>query len=153
MLNRREALRAKVAAPLPKDINAAAIAETKALITDLQATYPNTYNEHLPRTAVAEALSRLFAMHSQLVNLDAAENAMLEMLKTLRVLELSGRQIVPLGGQLEEATVINVLLLADLQKKARQAEIAKKLEDFAQQVYLVLNGSMEGYDKIVVPGL
>lgn len=152
MLTRRETLRATVSAPLPTNLTATTITETKALVTDIQSTYPSAY-EGLPQTATAEALSRLFAIHTKLLNFDAAENALLEMLKALRVLELRENGILPLGGMLEEATVVNVLLLADLQKKARQDKVAHDLEDFARRVYLILNGDMDGYDKVVVPGV
>ncbi|CAK1365100.1 unnamed protein product [Cercospora beticola] len=152
LLNRREALRARVSAPLPAKLDAALVSDSKALVTDAEATYAEYDDNTLPRLVVAEAYSRLFAIYSKLLDFDAAEKALLSMLKALAVLDLSSAgEVVPLGGNLEEITVTNVLLLADLQKKADQEKVAQKLEEFAQKVYLTLNGDMSGFEKLVLP--
>ena len=151
-LNRREALRARISAPLPAKLDAAVVSDSKALVTDAEATYTEYVDQTLPHLVVAEAYSRLFAIYSKLLNFDAAEKALLSMLKALAVLDLtSAGDVVPLGGNLEEITVTNVLLLADLQKKADQDKVAQRLEEFAQKVYLTLNGDMSGFEKLVLP--
>lgn len=151
-LNRREALRARISAPLPAKLDAAVVSDSKALVTDAEATYTEYVDQTLPHLVVAEAYSRLFAIYSKLLNFDAAEKALLSMLEALAVLDLtSAGDVVPLGGNLEEITVTNVLLLADLQKKADQDKVAQRLEEFAQKVYLTLNGDMSGFEKLVLP--
>lgn len=159
MLAHRETLRTKISAPLPTTLTADLIAEAKALVSEIQTTYPDTsYAPNLPRTAVAEAYSRLFAIHSKLLNLNAAEDALRKMLHALAVLDIIEAKVIPLGGVLGEMTVSNVLLLASLQRKTRQNDdqevvevVVKQLEEFAVKLYLVLNGSMEGFEKIVLP--
>ncbi|KAM3416943.1 hypothetical protein BST61_g8530 [Cercospora zeina] len=154
LTNRREALRARISAPLPAKLDAAVISDSKALVTDAEATYTEYDNETLPHLVAAEAYSRLFAVYSKLLDLDAAEQALLNMLKALRVLDLTpAGEVLPLGGNLEEITVTNILLLADLQKKAKQEKVAQKLDEFAKKVYLTLNGDMNGFDKIVLPAI
>ncbi|GIZ44872.1 hypothetical protein CKM354_000805800 [Cercospora kikuchii] len=152
ILNRREALRARISAPLPAKLDATVVSDSRAMVTDAQATYAEFDDDTLPRLVIAEAYSRLYAVYSKLLNLDAAEKALLSMLKALAVLDFtSAGEVVPLGGNLEEITVTNVLLLADLQKKADQNVVALRLEKFAQKVYLTLNGDMSGFEKLVLP--
>ncbi|KAF2215489.1 hypothetical protein CERZMDRAFT_94895 [Cercospora zeae-maydis SCOH1-5] len=154
LTNRREALRARISAPLPAKLDATVISDSKALVSDAEATYVTYDNETLPHLVVAEAYSRLFAVYSKLLDFDAAEKALLNMLKTLRVLNLTpAGEVIPLGGNLEEVTVTNILLLADLQKKAKQEQAAQKLEEFAKKVYLTLNGDMNGFEKVVLPAI
>lgn len=74
------------------------------------------------------------------------------------MLDIIEAKVIPLGGVLGEMTVFNILLLAGLQRKTRQDDdqevvevVVKQLEEFAAKVYLVLNGSMEGFEKLVLP--
>lgn len=74
------------------------------------------------------------------------------------MLDIIEAKVIPLGGVLGEMTVSNVLLLASLQRKTRQNDnqevvevVVKQLEELAAKVYLVLNGSMEGFEKLVLP--
>lgn len=74
------------------------------------------------------------------------------------MLDIIEAKVIPLGGVLGEMTVLNILLLASLQRKTRQDDdqevvevVVKQLEEFAAKVYLVLNGSMEGFEKLVLP--
>ncbi|KAI5362264.1 Putative SET domain-containing protein [Septoria linicola] len=155
--SRREEIRSRIAAPLPEPVANAAITEAKSLVGKIRAAYADENEGELeephplPRIGLAEAYSRLYAIHSKLVNLDEAEQALLQMLKALCIMELNEDEVVPLGGILDEATVVNVLLLAELQKKARQVKIAEQLEDFAKRAYVVLNGDMGGFEGIVLP--
>lgn len=74
------------------------------------------------------------------------------------MLDIIEAKVISLGGVLGEMTVFNILLLASLQRKTRQNDdqevvevVVKQLEEFAAKVYLVLNGSMEGFEKLVLP--
>lgn len=159
-LAHREALRTKISAPLPTTLTADLITEATALALEIQTTYPDTsYAPHIPRTAVAEAYCRLVTIHLKLRNFNAAEAALRKMLYALAVLDLVEAIVIPLGGILGERSVANILLLASLQRKTRQDDdddevvgvVVKQLEEFAAKVYLVLNGSMEGFEKLVLP--
>ncbi|KAF7193315.1 Histone-lysine N-methyltransferase SMYD3 [Pseudocercospora fuligena] len=141
----REKLRANFTEPLPEDIT-----ETNTLASDLNATYGPTY-PNIPRLAVAEAHSRLFALHSKLRDAKRAEEDMLKVLNAVGLHLDENMHLLPTSKPLlDEDTVLNVSILADLVKKRMDEDAAKSLEDLAKKLYIILNGCMTGYENMQV---
>ncbi|KXS97915.1 hypothetical protein AC578_4372 [Pseudocercospora eumusae] len=149
----REKLRAQITTPLPENITATSISETKTLATDLEATYTPT-PPNIPRLAIAEAHSRLFTLHSKLHDPERAEQDLLNVLHATGI-HLDENMNLLLSSSssskvLHEATILNLTILSELVTKRRDQVAARNLETLAEMLYGVLNGCMMGYEKLRV---
>lgn len=161
MREKRQSLRVKTTEPLSDKITSATIAEAKSLLSELEATFELTDSTdeviaqpdfaHLPRLPIAEGHSRLFALYQKLRDMDRAEECMSRVLNEVGLaVDLENSRLIP-GGKLlllDEATVLNVSILARLVKQRRQYKAAAFLDSLSEKLYLTLNGCMTGYEEV-----